>query len=443
MTPPVISPATGRHHQFLLVFAGMSVFAGMASISLTRPSGPGLWLGLVVWTACALVGTALLNRYLPTRDPLLFPLAIFLSGWGLVAIQRLAPPFADRQALWLVISVAAMLFAAVFPQLLRWLRVYRYLVLAGALLLLFATIVFGSNPSGFKFAPRLWLNLGAFYFQPSEIMKVILVAFMASYLGEQSATIRADRDDASMRLSFLPRLAGPMLLMWLLSLVILIWQRDLGTAMLFFVVFLLLLYLTSGDTRILFGGVLLVIVAAAAAYHLFDVVKLRVDIWLNPWPEADGRAYQIVQSLMAFGAGGIFGTGVGLGSPGYIPVVHSDFVFAALAEEWGLLGVIGVLSCFAVLALRGLSIGLTHPGRAFHKLLAIGLTLMLVVQALMIMAGVLKLLPLTGVTLPFISYGGSSLLVCFIMIGLLLRLSAVTVSTRHAVAVSTRHSGTH
>ena len=177
------------------------------------------------------------------------------------------------------------------------------------------------------------------------------------------------------------------------------------------------------------------------AYHLFEVVKLRVDIWLNPWPEADGRAYQIVQSLMAFGAGGIFGTGVGLGSPGYIPVAHSDFVFAALAEEWGLLGVIGVLSCFAVLALRGLSIGLTHSGRAFHKLLAVGLTLMLVVQALMIMAGVLKLLPLTGVTLPFISYGGSSLLVCFIMIGLLLRLSAVAVSPHHAVAVSTRHSG--
>ncbi len=429
-----ISTATGRRHQLLLVFAGMSVFAGMAAISLTRPSGPGLWSGFAIWLACALVATAFLNRYLPTRDPLLFPLAICLSGWGLVAIQRLAPPFADRQALWLVISVAAMLFAAIFPQLLRWLRVYRYLVLAGALLLLFATIVFGSNPSGFEFAPRLWLSLGAVYFQPSELMKVILVAFMASYLGEQSAAIRADRDDAGMRLSFLPQLAGPLLLMWLLSLVILIWQRDLGTAMLFFVVFLLLLYLTSGDMRILFGGTLLVIIAAAVAYHLFDVVKLRVDIWLNPWPEADGRAYQIVQSLMAFGAGGIFGTGVGLGSPGYIPVAHSDFIFAALAEEWGLLGVISVLSCFAALALRGLSIGLIHSGRAFHKLLAVGLTLMLVVQALMIMSGVLKLLPLTGVTLPFISYGGSSLLVCFIMIGLLLRLSALSVSTRHSGA---------
>ncbi|MCY4063802.1 MAG: FtsW/RodA/SpoVE family cell cycle protein [Chloroflexi bacterium] len=431
MRSAVESLANKRHHFLLLAFAGLSVFAGMAAISLTRQSGPDLWLGLAIWIACAFAGTALLNRYLPSCDPALFPMAIFLSGWGLVAIQRLAPSFAARQALWLAISVGAMLFAAVFPQLLRWLRVYRYVVLAVALLLLLATIVFGSNPSGFEFAPRLWLKLGAVYFQPSEFMKVVLVAFMASYLGEQSAAIRAERGDANMKLPLSPRLAGPMLSMWLLSLVILVWQRDLGTAMLFFVVFLLLLYTTSGDWRILIGGLLLVMIAAAAAYHLFDVVKLRVDIWLNPWPESDGRAYQIVQSLMAFGAGGILGTGVGLGSPGYIPVVHSDFVFAALAEEWGLLGVIGVLSCFAVLTLRGLSIGLTHSGRDFHKLLAVGLTMMLVVQALMIMAGVLKLLPLTGVTLPFISYGGSSLLVCFVMIGLLLRLSAEVASARH------------
>ena len=205
--------------------------------------------------------------------------------------------------------------------------------------------------------------------------------------------------------------------MWLLAMVILVWQRDLGTAMLFFIVFLLLLYLVSGDWRILLGGLLLVIVAGIAAYQFIDVVRLRVDIWLNPWPEADGRAYQIVQSLMAFGAGGIFGSGVGLGSPGYIPVAHSDFVFAAIAEEWGLLGVIGILSCLGVLAWRGLAIALSHPGAAFHRLLAVALTMTLLIQALMIMAGVLKLLPLTGVTLPFISYGGSSLLACHIMIG--------------------------
>ena len=349
---------------------------------------------------------------------------MFLSGWGLVAIERLAPQFADRQALWLLVSIIAMLAVAVFPQPLRWLRRYRYVLLAAALSLLFATIVLGRNPSGFEFAPRLWLGFGPIYFQPSELMKIILVAFLATYLGEQSASIRTHAGDTTVRFGASPRLVGPLILMWLLSMVILVWQRDLGTAMLFFVVFLLLLYLTSGDLRIMVGGAALILVAGIVAYQLFGVVQLRVDIWLNPWPESDGRAYQIVQSLMAFGAGGLFGTGVGLGSPTYIPVVHSDFVFAALAEEWGLLGVIGVLSCFAIIAMRGLSIALTHPGRPFHRLLAAGLTMMLVVQALMIMAGVLKLLPLTGVTLPFISYGGSSLLVCFVMVGILLRLSS-------------------
>jgi len=415
---------TGRLHTLLLVFAGALVASGLAAIALTNPAQSGLWSIMIVWGACALAGTAILNRFLPSRDLLLFPLALFLAGWGLVAIQRLAPAFAQRQTIWLVIGVSAMLAAAVFPHLLRWLRLYRYVLLALALLLLLATIAFGSNPSGVAFAPRLWLSLGALYFQPSEFMKIILAAFMASYLGEHSTTLRAHAGAAGLLQRLSPRLFGPVLLMWLLSLMILIWQRDLGAAMLFFVVFVLLTHLSSGDTRILLGGALLVLIAAFVGYHLFAVVKLRVDIWLNPWPEADGRAYQIVQSLLAFGAGGIFGSGVGLGSSAYIPLAHSDFVFAALAEEWGLLGVISVLSCFAVLAYRGLAIGLSHSGRAFHQFLAVGLTMMLVLQAIMIMAGVLKLLPLTGVTLPFISYGGSSMLVCFTMTGILIRLSA-------------------
>ncbi len=418
-----------RYPWLLLTLAGLFIFLGMMSVSLTRVTQPSYWLGFVIWVSCALAGTLILNRYLPASDPLLFPLAMFLSGWGLVAIERLAPIFADRQAIWLLVSVMVMLLTAVFPHVLRWLRAYRYILLALTLLLLMATIVFGRNPSGFAFAPRLWLGFGSVYFQPSEVMKIILVAFLASYLGEQSATLLDTRENPHSKGSSLgmsPRLLGPVLLMWVLSIVILVWQRDLGTAMLFFIVFLLLLYMTNGSLRIILGGAALVIAAGFVAYQLFEVVQLRVDVWLYPWEEADGRAYQIVQSLMAFGAGGIFGTGVGLGLPDYIPVVHSDFVFAALAEEWGLLGVIAILSSFAVIAMRGLLIGMTHSGRAFYKLLAVGLTMMLTVQALMIMAGVLKLLPLTGVTLPFISYGGSSLLTSFVMIGILLRLSSGT-----------------
>ena len=409
----------GGHQWLLLALAGAFIFLGMFSIALTRLVEPGYWLGFVVWTGCAVVGALTLNRCLPQRDPLLFPVVMFLSGWGLVAIERLAPTFADRQAIWLMISLAAMLLTAIFPHVLRWLHTYRYILLALTLLLLMATIALGRNPSGFDFAPRLWLGFGSVYFQSSEVMKIILVAFLASYLGEQSANL-----DSSDRLGLAPRLVGPILLMWVWSMVILVWQRDLGTAMLFFIVFLLLLYMANGSPLIILGGIALVIAAGLLAYQLFEVVQLRVDIWLNPWAEADGRAYQIVQSLMAFGAGGIFGSGAGLGSPDYIPVVHSDFVFAALAEEWGLLGVVAVLGSFAVLMLRGLTIGILHPAGAFYKLFAAGLTMMLTVQALMIMVGVLKLLPLTGVTLPFISYGGSSLLASFVMIGILLRLSS-------------------
>ena len=412
-----------RQQWLLLSLAGAFIATNTLVLALSDSSEQSDWTGLALWISCALVGGKILHHFLPDRDPLLFPIVMFLSGWGLLTITRLAPTFANRQEIWLLISTGAMLLVAVFPHALRWMRSYRYVILAVALALMLATIAFGSNPSGFPFAPRLWLRFGGFYFQPSEMMKLVLVAFLASYLGESATAFRIADKDGSAK-ARLPRLLGPTVLIAALSVVMLIWQRDLGAAMLFFVVFLLMLYLTSGDWRVIAGGAAMVIIAGFLAYHLFDVVRLRVDIWLNPWPEADSRAYQIVQSLMAFSSGGLFGTGLGQGSPLYVPVVHSDFIFAALAEEWGLLGVIGVLSCFAVLTLRGLSIGLRHSTSAFRRLFAIGLSTMLAVQAIMIMGGVLKLIPLTGVTLPFFSYGGSSLLVSFVMIGILIRLSS-------------------
>ena len=414
--------AQNRQQWLLLSLAGGFIAANALALALSGGAAQSVWTGLAIWIGCALIGGKILDHFLPDRDPILFPIVMLFSGWGLLTIARLAPTFANRQEIWLLISTGAMLMVAVFPHALRWLRSYRYIILAVTLALMLATIAFGSNPSGFAYAPRLWLRIGTIYFQPSEMMKIVLVAFLASYLGEGSTLFRiADRDDGAN--AHLPRLLGPTALISALSVIMLIWQRDLGTALLFFVVFVLMLYLTSGDWRVIAGGAAVAIVAGFLAYHLFDVVRLRVDIWLNPWPEANSRAYQIVQSLMAFSSGGVFGTGPGQGSPFYVPVAHSDFIFAALAEEWGLLGVIGVLCCFAVLTLRGLSIGLRHSTSAFRRLLAIGLAVMLASQAILIMAGVLKLIPLTGVTLPFFSYGGSSLLVSFVMIGILIRLS--------------------
>jgi cell division protein FtsW len=384
-------------------------------------------LHFFVWMGCAIAGTWVLDRYLPNRDSLLFPIAMFLSGWGMVLVDRLAPIFADRQTLWLVLSTAVMLLAASLPQLLRWLRVYRYVILVGGIVLLVSTILLGQNPSGLAGAPQLWLGFGDIFFQPSELLKVILVAFLSSYLSEQYLTLRAEsrlKQFGSGQPWMSPRILGPILTMWGLSVVLVVWQRDLGTAALFFAVFLILLYVASGQTFILLGGGLLLVVAGLVAYRLFSVVALRVDIWINPWLEADGRAYQIVQSLMAFGAGGIAGEGIGQGSPTYIPVVHSDFIFSALAEEYGLLGVMVLLASVGVYAMRGLRIAVLVQDRPFYSLMAIGLSMLIGVQSLLIMAGVLKLFPLTGVTLPYMSYGGSSLLISFIILGLLLRLSS-------------------
>lgn len=414
----------------LLVLGGGFVFVNLLALTLERHAFEiRAWLPLIAWIACAVVGSRLLDRRLPLRDRLLFPLALLMSGWGLVMIDRLAPNFTERQTLWLLVSVTAMLVVVYTPRIVRLLRAYRYTLLVVGFALLIATIVLGTNPSGLEGAPELWLGVGGLFFQPSEALKVILVVFLASYLAEQFPAMRAADPAAQKRMTiehprFSPRIAGPVALMWVLSVVILVWQRDLGTAILFFVVFLVLLYVASGYAPLLIIGALLVAVAGLVAYRLFDVVQLRVDIWLNPWLEADNRAFQIVQSLLAFAAGGVFGQGIGQGSPTYIPVVHSDFVFAALAEEWGLLGVIAVVACFAVFVVRGLRIAILQRFRPFQALMAVGLSVMIAVQTLLIMGGVLKLIPLTGVTLPYFSYGGSSLLVNFVMVGLLLRLSA-------------------
>ncbi len=407
----------------LLVLAGLFLAVNAVALMLVRPAlGLRPLVYLSVWAVCAAAGHRWLEHRLPGRDPLLFPIGMFLSGWGLLVIGRLIPAFAERQALWLAVSAVALMLAAGFAHGVQWLRRYRYLILVFGLSVLAATILLGRNPSGMIGAPALWLGAGGLFVQPAEALKILLVAFSASYLAEQYSVLSVEEVKSGRMFS--PRVAGPVLLMWGLSVIILVWQRDLGTAGLFFIVFLLLVYIATGFLWILAGGALLGMMAVFAAYHLFTVVELRVDIWLNPWAEADGRAYQIVQSLQAFAAGGVFGQGIGQGSPAYVPVAHSDFIFAAVGEEWGLLGVIVVVVALAVLSLRGLRAALRFPPRSFRSLLAAGLSLLLAVQSLMIMGGVLKLLPLTGVTLPFFSYGGSSLLASFVALGLLIRLSA-------------------
>ncbi len=421
------NPGNRRIERRLLMTAGLFLFVNFLALTITRSdTQPTGWIHFIVWIACAFIGETILERYLPGHDPLLYPTTMFLSGWGLILIDRLAPNFADRQTIWLIVSVIAMLLVAITPHILRWLRQFRYILLLFGILLLLGTIALGTNPSGAVNAPQLWLGFGAIFFQPSEVLKIILVAFLASYLAEQFPAIRTGLVEGKRwQLSISPRVLGPIVLMWSICVLILVWQRDLGTAILFFTIFILLLYVASGSSLILISGAALIVIAGFVGYKAFPVVQLRMDIWMNPWPEADGRAFQIVQSLFAFAAGGPFGQGVGQGSPTYIPVVHSDFVFSALAEEWGLLGTVTVIACIAILVARGLQIAIRQERRSFLSLLAVGLSLLIATQSFLIMAGVLKIVPLTGVTLPYLSYGGSSLLASFVIVGLLLRLSAL------------------
>lgn len=417
----------GRREGLLLLAAAAFVFTNALMLSLAlegRVAWAHLWAPCV-WAAGIAVAHILLFRFRPEHDPFLLPLFALLSGWGLVLIDRLAPNFLSRQVLWVLIGTGSILVLAILPRNLRLLRHYRYTWLIAGLLLLASTLLFGVNPSGFGAA--LWLPIPLpfldmkVYLQPSELLKLLLVVFLASYFADRAAALRRGQSRDGLR-GALPYLA-PLLLMWGFCMVLLVWQRDLGAATLYFLVFLAILYLATSDSRYVWFGLLLLLVAAVVAYFLFDVVALRVDAWWNPWPESLDRAFQIVQSLYAVAAGGVIGQGAGQGFPTFIPVVHSDFVFAAVAEEWGLIGSLGLVAVFMILTYRGFHAAM-QTLRPFRTYLAAGITLLFAIQALMIMGGVTKLLPLTGVTLPFISYGGSSLLISSIMLGLLLHLSA-------------------
>jgi cell division protein FtsW (lipid II flippase) len=349
------------------------------------------------------------------------PLIGILSGLGLVEVTRLAPPaFLARQTVWLGLGTLALLAVALVPGDLRWLRRYRYTWLLAGLALLATTLVVGVNPSGV--GARLWLGTRGLYFQPSELLKLLLLVFLASYLEDRREVLLEVEARIGRWQIPHPAYLGPMLLMWGFSMVLLTWQRDLGAALLFFGVFLAMLYSATGQGRYVLTGLALLVVASVVGYRLFDHVTLRVDAWWNPWQDASGRSFQIVQSLLAFASGGLLGQGLGQGLPTAIPVVHTDFVFAAIGEEYGLMGALAVIGCFGLLVSRAFHIAL-RASRTFDRLLAAGIGATLGLQTLVIMAGTLKLIPLTGVTLPFVSYGGSSLLTSMIMIGLLLHIS--------------------
>jgi cell division protein FtsW (lipid II flippase) len=363
-------------------------------------------------------------------DQVLLPTVGLLGGIGLLLMERLPQSLAGNlgglartQLVWLLIGLAILAILAVAVRSDAWLRRYKYTWAAAGVALLFLTFLLGRDVNG----ARLSIALGPITGQPSELLKVILVIFFAGYLSENRALlVEQSSRIGPIRLPPVPYLA-PMVAMLAIALGIVVVERDLGAAMLFFLVFLLLLYVATARVSYVVLGVAAFLAGAAVLYELFDTVKTRIDIWRDPFADATGAGYQIVQALHAFARGGIIGMGLGNGLPSIagrppIPALHTDFPLAALGEELGLVGILAILGLYFVLIERGLRIAAAAQDD-FRALLAAGLSLVIGVQAFIIAAGNLKLIPLTGITLPFISYGGSSLLANSVIVGLLIALS--------------------
>ncbi len=347
-------------------------------------------------------------------------MAAALNGIGYVFIARLDADRAGAQATWTALGIVAFAGTLLVVREARMLDRYRWtLALVGIGLLLLPLVPgVGYTVNG----ARLWVGLGPFSFQPGELAKIALAAFFASYLVEKRDLLAR----MTWRLGPIslpdPRLAAPILLAWGVSILVMTAQKDLGSSLLFFTLFVVMLWMATERAGWLLVGTGLFSVGAFTAWTMFDHVQTRVRVWVNPWPVASGEGYQIVQSSYALGTGGLSGTGISLGSPQQIPAAETDFIFAAIGEELGLLGTTAVLVAFLVLVGAGLGIArrAEHP---HDKLLAAGLTTIIGVQTFIILGGVTRLVPLTGITLPFVSYGGSSLVANYILLALLIRIS--------------------
>jgi peptidoglycan glycosyltransferase len=363
-------------------------------------------------------------------DPLLLPVAALLHGIGYVMITRLSDRLAGLQATWSLVAIVAFVLTLVLVERPSDLRRYQYTALALGVALLLLPMVPGVGfTSG---GARIWVSIGPINFQPGEFAKILLAIFFAAYLAERRELIT----QGHVRIGpfTLPefRHLMPIAVAWGASVVVMVGEKDLGSSLLFFTLFVVLLWVATERTSYLIVGLFLFAAGAVIAFHLFAHVRSRVSIWWNPWPQYTHKGYQPIQALFGMGNGGLFGTGLGLGDPGAIPAAHNDFIFAAVAEELGLMGAAAVVAGFALMVGSGLRAAL-RAQRDFEKLLATGLTTILGVQSFIIMGGVLRVVPLTGVTLPFMSYGGSSMVANYVLLALLLRISDSTARSLHEV----------
>jgi cell division protein FtsW (lipid II flippase) len=425
-----LTPSQRRNSELSLgVLALIVTGAGYVLLALSEGPAlpPNIWFFFAALVGLYVIAHLAVRRFAPRADGTILPLAALLNGFGFITITRLDrgadEVLAPTQAVWTTVGVAAFVATLLLVRRVSMLERYRYtfLFLGIAALLLPLLPGLGREING----ARLWIRTGPVNFQPGEAAKVLLVVFFAAYLVDNRELLREGRRRiAGLRVPALKHL-GPLLLAWGFSILVMVRQKDLGSSLLFFAIFAAMLYMATDRVVYLLAGLGMFVTGAAASYALFGHVQDRVQVWVDPWPQAATEGFQIVQSLFAFGTGGFAGTGLGLGSPQKIPAASTDFVFAAIGEELGLLGTVGVLLGFLLLVGAGFRIAV-RADRPFPKLFAAGLTCIIGFQTFLILGGVTRVIPLTGITLPFISYGGSSLVANFIVIALLLRISDET-----------------
>jgi cell division protein FtsW (lipid II flippase) len=412
---------SARNRELLnLIVVGTITGLGFASVYIARSEivSPESLTYAAFFLALYLVAHVVTRMTAPYADPYLLPMAGLLTAIGLTEIYRLNPDDAFRQGLWLVIGVA--LFSATLVVLrhdYRRLESYKYVIGIGAIALLVLPALpgIGRTING----ARLWVGVGPFQFQPGEFAKILLIVFLAGYLREKREVLAQGR----------LKDFGPLLLIWGGAMAVLVQTNDLGSGLLYFGIFLAMLYVATSRFVFVAGGMALFLAGAAFVYQVIPRVQDRVTIWLDPWPYAQTEGYQLVQSLFAIAFGGFGGTGLGKGTFTFsngtdpiIPYLNTDFIYAALAHELGLVGVAAVLLVYMLFVARGFRAAMLADD-GFSKLLATGLTFAFALQTFIIVGGVLRLIPLTGITLPFVSYGGSSLLANFVLLALLLLVS--------------------
>ena len=393
----------------ILLYA-MYVLTSGAAVSFETLAVP---IGLFAAFAAAHIAVRILA---PGADPAILPIVFVLSGIGITFVTRLAPDLAISQLIILFVSVALMVGTLALVKNLDVVKRYKYTFGIIGIVLLMLPMFIGTTISGSK----LWIRIGGFTIQPGEFAKVFIVLFLAGYLAENRELLSiSNRKILGFKVPRL-RLLTPLFAVWGVCLLVVVFERDLGSAVLFYTIFLLMLYVATGRISYVIIGLLLLAVGAVGAYKFLSHVQVRFQVWLDPFKDAQGQGYQIVQSLYSLADGGLLGVGIGKGMANNIPVVESDFIFSAIGEEMGLLGGGAVLILFMLFAVRGL----TTAARAKSDLAAFsatGLTAAISFQAFLIVGGVTRLIPLTGVTLPFMSQGGSSLLASFMIVALLMR----------------------